>query len=68
MVLLILNLFRFLALVLMTPGLANARSRYATGLVRLYLDRFEQKPLWKSVHYLYTLGLIPIRSILYITN
>ena len=55
------KLFFPLGLVLMTHDLANARSRYAIGLMRLYLDRFEQKPLWKSVHYLYTLGLIPIR-------
>ena len=54
-------MFIFLALVLMTPGLINTRSRYALGLLRLYLDRFEQKPLWKSVYYLYTLGLIPVR-------
>ena len=46
----------------MTPQLADSKSRYSLGLLRLYTDRFERKPIWKSVHYLHMLGLIGARQ------
>ena len=37
----------------------ETKSRYALGLLRLFLDRFEKGPLWKTVSHIYSTGLIP---------